>query len=180
MSAAVLSGSGTVTRKIEQRRGKDSRSTINNNRPIHQLCRQIVSPHAWKAQNRHHHQNKRTRTTSNWLAEFTQMPWSTSETISHKEHPNEDRDRESYHGCDSSNGEDSTDCYFTAKDEEKEQDANESVEPDCVDGRISVLIYLLDHVRERKAIITRISESDSRRSNHASLTHKEPADDGDG
>ena len=74
------------------------------------------------------------------------MPWSTSETIPNEEHPNEDGDRESYHRCDSSNGEDSTDRYFAAKDEEKEQDADESVEPDCIDGCISVLVDLFDNI----------------------------------
>ncbi|EDN95529.1 hypothetical protein SS1G_11407 [Sclerotinia sclerotiorum 1980 UF-70] len=148
--------------------------------PIHQRGSKVIAFVSRKAENRHHYKNKSRGGHSDWLTQFTKMPWSRSKPVPDKEYSNEDRDGESNVGCDSADGEDRANSYCSAEDQQQEKAAYDCIEPHSVDWSISILINFLDPPRTRKAIISGISKSHTGGGHHASLAHEECAHDSDG
>ena len=170
---------GTIRKMfVVLEKGSGLRSSVYNDRPVHQLGRQIRAPHAREAQNRHHDDDEHASQHSNRLAEFPQMPRAATETITDKEGLDENGDRECDVRSDCTNGENGSDSHRASEDQEQETNAHGCVEPDGVDGRVRVLVHSLNPETHGKAAVTGICEGDSGRSNHTSLAHGETTDDG--
>ena len=105
------------------------------------------------------------------------MPWSATEAVTNKEYADEDRNCESHVRGDGSDGEDGTDRYGPAEDEEQKSDAHGSIKPYRIHRGIGVFIDTLDPPGHRETAITSISEGDSGSGDHAALAHGEAADD---
>ena len=69
------------------------------------------------------------------------MPGSRPEAVADEENTDEDGDGEGYEGGDGADGEEGAGCEFAAENENGHGDADEGVEPDCVDGSAGVTIY---------------------------------------
>ena len=108
------------------------------------------------------------------------MPRALPEAAADEESPDSNGNSESDKGSDGSDTEDSTDSDFACEDEQSEEDANDSVEPDCVDRRLCGFIDLLPDVGKGEAVISCVGVCNSGCGDHAALTHTESADNGDG
>ncbi len=69
------------------------------------------------------------------------MPRSGPEAVADEENTDEDGDGEGYERGDGADGEEGAGCEFAAEDEDGHGDADEGVEPDCVDGSAGMVIY---------------------------------------
>lgn len=108
------------------------------------------------------------------------MPGSASEAITNEKDTDEDGDCESDHGSDSTDRENRTDRHGTTEDEEEEEDADDGVEPHGVDWRVGVFVNSFNPRGEGEAVVACVGECYSRCGDHATLTHEEAANDGDG
>ena len=108
------------------------------------------------------------------------MPRALPEATTNEESPYSDGNGEGDKGSDGSDTEDSADSNFACEDEQGEEDANDSVEPNSIDWRLCDRVDLLPDGGKREAVISGVSVCDSGSSNHATLTHTEAADNGEG
>lgn len=107
------------------------------------------------------------------------MPWTPTESITHEERLDENRDRERYISSNRANGKDRSNSHLPCEYEEQKTDPDGRVEPNRVDGSVSGLVNALDPPRTRETSIARICESNSGRSDHAALAHGEATDNRD-
>ncbi|KAL8825885.1 MAG: hypothetical protein Q9191_004138, partial [Dirinaria sp. TL-2023a] len=84
------------------------------------------------------------------------MPRSGSETVPDEEDADEDRDRECDKGRNGGDGEERSCSERATKYEQGQEDADDRVEPDGVDGGSGVSVDPLDPERAREAIVTRV------------------------
>ena len=108
------------------------------------------------------------------------MPRALPEATADEESPDSDGDCESDKGSDGGDTEDSTDSDFAGEDEEGEDNSDDGIEPDCIDGCLCDRIDLLPNAGKGEAVISRVGVCDSGCGDHAALTHTEAADNGEG
>lgn len=107
------------------------------------------------------------------------MPGTPTEPVADEKRSNSDWDRKSDERGNGGNTEDGTNRNHAAEDEERQTDANESIEPHSVDWSLRVLVDPLPNAGEREAVVTGVRVRDPTSSHHAALAHAKAADDGD-
>ena len=108
------------------------------------------------------------------------MPRTRSEPTSNKERADGDRDSEGDESCDCADTEKRTDGDGAAEEEEGHEDADDAIEPDCVDRCFRDRVDLFPVPRKGKTVVTSVGESNPTSSYHAALAHGKGANDGDG
>ena len=102
------------------------------------------------------------------------MPWTSTKAMADEKCPNGDWNREGDECGDSGNGANRDD---TAKNQRRQADADNGVEPHCLDGSLGIFIDPFPDAGEREAIVTGVSVCDSAGSHHTALTHAKAAND---
>lgn len=77
---------------IRSAKGKNLRSTVHDDCPVHQLDCEIAASDGRHAENGHHDENEGAGHHADRLAKFTQMPWASAETVANEEDADEDGD----------------------------------------------------------------------------------------
>lgn len=89
------------------------------------------------------------------------MPRSRSESIPHKEHSDEDGNRERDKCCNRGNREEGSNRYRSAENEQGHDHSNDGVVPHGVDRSLSTSVHTLDNMGQREAVVTGIRISHS-------------------
>ena len=144
--------------------------------PVHKTSVQITSSDCWQAENWDHEQSEACCQCSDNWRKLSQMPWTSTESISNRKSSNGDRNGEGNKGSNRSDGEYGTDCDSACKYEQSQTNTNHSIKPYSVDRCLSALVNLLPNTAEREAIIASISVCNSGCRNHAPLPHGESTD----
>jgi hypothetical protein len=85
------------------------------------------------------------------------MPRSASESVSDEEHLDENWSCEGNKGCNGCDTEDGSDGDLSSENKESQDDANDRIEPHCVDRGLSVFVDLLNKFRAGEDIVPRVS-----------------------
>lgn len=169
-----------VSRFRDARAHRDSRSTIYDCGPVHQLQCDIGTSAGGEAENRRHHKNERASHHAYRLAELPQVPWATTEAITNEECLDEDWNCEGNVRSNCPNGEYSTNSNWATEYQTEQANTHASVEPDGIYWSVCVLVDSPNPERHWETSVTGIRKSDSRCSNHATLSHTKAAADSNG
>ena len=153
------------------------RRSVDQHRPVHRLVVQIPAPRAREAHNRRHEHHERAADPADRHRESSEIPRPRPEAVTDEEEPDEDWNCEGDVLCYGADREQGADGQLAAEDEEEQEQSDEVVDEDGVDGSAGHVIDFLPDRRKGETVVAGVGERDAGGGDHARLAHAEPGDD---